>query len=126
MAIVKNIKYRYFLTDLLTNQIISEVPFTGVSYGRANRRAGDFTGDIAYIDATKDLNLYEATMPGRTGLYVTRNGVCVWGGMIWGRSYGVKDRKLNVRGAEFTSYFYHRNIWQTIQYGSNFIGGCRF
>jgi len=126
MAIVKNIKYRYFLTDLLTNQIISEVPFTGVSYGRANRRAGDFTGDIAYIDATKDLNLYEATMPGRTGLYVTRNGVCVWGGMIWGRSYGVKDRKLNVRGAEFTSYFYHRNIWQTIQYGSNFIGVAAF
>jgi hypothetical protein len=29
---------------------------------------------------------------------------------------------MGVEAAEFTSYFYHRNIWQTIQYGSEFIG----
>lgn len=126
MTIIKSVEYRYFLTDLLSNQIISEVPFTGVSYERVNRRAGSFSGSIAYLEATKELNLYEATMPGRTGLYVMRNGVCVWGGIIWSRSYDIDSRNLQVQGGEFLSYFYHRNIWQTLQYGSDFVGVANY
>lgn len=34
-----SVAYRYFLTDLLSNEVISEVPFSGVSFERANRRA---------------------------------------------------------------------------------------
>jgi hypothetical protein len=122
MTYETQVEYRYFLTDLLTNQVISEVPFKGVSYERANRRAGAFSGSIPFLEATKGLDLYEATMPGRTGLYVMRNGVCVWGGIIWTRSYDVASRSLEVNGSEFMSYFYRRQIWQTIQYGSQFIG----
>lgn len=122
MTLQEEVEYRYFLTDLLSNNIISEVPFKGVSYERANRRAGTFSGEIPFVEATKGLDLYEATMPGRTGVYIMRNGVCVWGGIIWSREYSVKDRTLAVEGAEFLSYLYHRQIWQTIQYGSNFIG----
>ncbi len=114
--------YRYFLTDLLSNEVISEVPFNGVSFERANRRAGSFSGTIPFIEATKGLDLYEATMPGRTGVYVLRDSVCVWGGIIWSRSYSVSEKELSVSGGEFLSYFYHRNIWQTIQYGSDFVG----
>lgn len=122
MAIPQNIEYRYYLTDLLTNQTISEVPFKGVSYERANRRAGEFSGTIPFIEATKGLNLYEATMPGRSGIYIMRNNVCVWGGIIWSRSYSVESKEMQVDGGEFLSYFYHRNIWQTLQFGSEFIG----
>lgn len=122
MTLETDITYRYFLTDLLTNQVISEVPFKGVSFERANRRAGEFSGTIPFLEATKGLNLYEATMPGRTGIYIMRNQVCVWGGIIWTRSYSVDSQELEVTGGEFMSYFYHRNIWQTLQYGSNFIG----
>jgi hypothetical protein len=122
MAIAQQNEYRYFLTDLLSNQIISEVPFKSVSFERTNRRAGSFSGTIPYIASTDGLNLYEATMPGRTGIYVMRNGVCVWGGIVWSRSYSLESRELGVEGGEFLSYFYHRNIWQTLQYGSEFIG----
>ena len=122
MAFQETVEYRYFLTDLLSNNIISEVPFRDVSFSRANRRAGEFSGTIAFVEATKGLDLYEATMPGRTGIYIVRNGVCVWGGIIWGRTYSVSEQTLEVTGAEFISYLYHRNIWQTIQYGSDFIG----
>jgi hypothetical protein len=116
------VEYRYFLTDLLTNQIISEVPFKDVSYERANRRAGSFSGKIPFIEATKGLDLYESTMPGRSGIYIMRNDVCVWGGIIWSRSYEAVSKELDVQGAEFMSYYYHRNIWQTLQYGSDFVG----
>jgi hypothetical protein len=116
------VEYRYFLTDLLTNQIISEVPFRDVSYERANRRAGSFSGKIPFIEATKGLDLYESTMPGRSGIYIMRNDICVWGGIIWSRSYEAVSKELDVQGAEFMSYYYHRNIWQTLQYGSDFVG----
>ena len=119
---MSKVVYRYFLTDLLSNQIIGEVPFSGVSFERTNRRAGSFSGTIPFIKTTKGLDLYEATMPGRTGLYVLRNNVCVWGGIVWGRGYNVSSRELSVSAGEFISYLYHRNIWQTLQYGSNFIG----
>lgn len=122
MAFEERVEYRYFLTDLLSNNIISEVPFKGVSFERANRRAGAFSGEIPFVEATKGLDLYEATMPGRTGIYIMRNGVCVWGGIIWSRTYSVTTQTMSVEGAEFMSYFYHRQIWQTIQYGSDFIG----
>lgn len=122
MTLQTSVEYRYFLTDLLSNTVIAEVPFKGVSYERANKKAGGFSGTIPFIPETKALDLYSSTMPGRTGLYVLRNGVCVWGGMIWGRQYSVSDKTLSVDAAEFTSYFYHRHIWQTIVYGSGYIG----
>jgi hypothetical protein len=126
MALQTNVEYRYFLTDLLSNTVISEVPFKGVSYQRVNRRAGEFSGDIPFVEATKGLDLYEATMPGRTGLYVMRNQVCVWGGILWSRTYNVESKTLQVSASEFISYFYHRNLWQTLQYGSEFIGIASF
>jgi hypothetical protein len=118
----EELTYRYFLTDLLTNNIISEIPFKSVSYERTNKKAGTFSGTIPYIPATSGLNLYESTMPGRTGLYIMRNDVCVWGGIIWSRTYDVVSRELKVDGAEFMSYFYHRNVWQTLIYGTDYVG----
>jgi hypothetical protein len=121
-----NVEYRYYLTDLVTNQVIAELPFTGVSYQRLIRKAGSFSGQIPAIEATRKYDLYETTMPGRTGLYVLRNGVCVWGGIIWSRKYDESSKTLSIDASEFTSYFYHRFVWKTISYGSPFIGVSSF
>lgn len=118
----KSLEYRYFLTDLLSNSLISEVPFKSVSYERTNRKAGSFSGTIPFIPSTGGLNLYEATMPGRTGIYIMRNDICVWGGIIWSRSYNVESKELKIDGSEFISYFYNRNIWQTLIYGTDYFG----
>lgn len=121
-----DVEYRYYLTDLLSNQVIAELPFTGVSYERVLRKAGGFSGSIPVIEATKKYDLYETTMPGRTGLYVLRNGQCVWGGIIWSRKYDESSKTLSVDASEFPSYFYHRFIWKTLSYGSEFIGISSF
>ena len=105
--------YRYFTTDLLTNQILAEIPFKGVSFERSIKAAGSFSGTIPVIPETASMDLYESTMPGKTGLYVVRDSVCIWGGIIWNRQYNVVERELSVSGSEFTSYFFHRNIWKT-------------
>jgi hypothetical protein len=106
-------QYRYFVTNLVTNELIAEIPFKGVSYERVLTGAGTFSGNIVSSPETASLSLYESTMPGRTGLYVVRDGVCVWGGIIWSRSYNVNDRVVQVSASEFTSYFHHRRIWKT-------------
>ncbi len=67
MTLETEVSYRYFLTDLLSNQVISEVPFKGVSFERANRRAGAFSGQIPFLEATKGLDLYEALCLGVQG-----------------------------------------------------------
>jgi hypothetical protein len=125
-ASLTDVTYRYFLTDLVSNEVLAEVPFSGVSYERQLRRAGSFSGTIPVIAATNKLNLYESTMPGRTGLYVMRNDVCVWGGIVWARTYSESSKTLSVDASEFISYFYHRHIWQTLVYGSEFIGVSSF
>lgn len=105
--------YRYFTTDLLSNTLLAEIPFVGVSFERSIKGAGKFKGTIPVIPETDSMSLYDFTMPGKTGLYVMRNGVCVWGGIIWGRNYNLIARELTVDGAEFTSYLHHRRIWKT-------------
>jgi hypothetical protein len=111
-------EYRYYVADLLTNNVLGEIPFTNVSFERSLSKAGSFSGTIPVIDATKAYNLYENTLPGKTALYILRNGVCVWGGIIWARQYNPLQKTLIVDGNEYISYFYHRAIWQTLYYGS--------
>jgi hypothetical protein len=111
-------EYRYFLVDLLTNQTIAEIPFVDVSYERALSKAGSFSGSIPVIDATVALDLYENTMPGKTCVFVLRNSVCVWGGIIWSRQYSPSAKKLTIDASEFLSYLYHRVLWQTLYYGT--------
>lgn len=134
--------YRYFTTDLLTNEVLSEIPFRNVSWQRALKAAGEFSGRIEIIDtdppetiyqigekSTKYSELiYNSTMPGKTGLYIMRDGVCVWGGIIWARKYDIVSRDLEVSASEFTSYFFHRVAWKTVQHSftgtiSTFGGG---
>jgi len=105
--------YRYITADLLSGDIIAEIPYRGVSYGRALRGAGAFQGKIPVITQTEALSLYKNTTPGQTALYVVRNGICVWGGIIWDRSYTATTQDLTVSASEFTSYLYRRVIWKT-------------
>jgi hypothetical protein len=107
------VEYRYFVCDLMTNELLAEIPFRGVSYTRSLTEAGTFTGDIAVTDDTYNLSLYENTLPAKTALYVLRDGVCVWGGIIWSRTYSLIDKVLSVTAAEFTSYLAHRVLWKT-------------
>jgi hypothetical protein len=113
--------YRYFTVDLMTDRILTEIPLRNVSYACSLKAAGRFQGKIPVTAETDSMSLYDSTMPGNTALYVMRNGVCVWGGIIWSRSYSFSSRDLEISASEFTSYLYHRKIWKTWnhQYGAS-------
>ncbi len=113
-------KYQFMVTDLVTNRILGQLPVEGASYTKAIRGAGGFSGTINDPNMLAQSDIYHNTMPGRTGLYVLRNGECVWGGIIWARQYSANSKSLTINGAEFPSYFYHRKLWRTF---NTVIGG---
>ena len=123
--------YRYFTADLITGAIVMEVPFSGVSWERKINSAGSFSGSIGAntSDSESDhFDLYNTTLPGKHALYVMRDSVCVWGGIIWSRDYDISSKVLNVSALEFVSYFDHRTFWKsfttdTYQASNNSGGG---
>ena len=105
-------RYKYYTVDIVSNKIVGEIPFEDVSYERSLKQPGAFEGKITISEQTNNLDLYNSTMPGRTALYVVRDNVATWGGIIWGRTYDLTGRSLAISATEFTSYLSHRVIWK--------------
>jgi len=59
------------------------------------------------------LNIINATIPARSAFYVDRNGVFVWGGVVWFRHYNSEAQRLSFAAREFESYFERRLITAT-------------
>ena len=111
--------YRYLFADLLTNSILAELPLTGVSFTQQLNTAGTFTGHLLLsgVNATA-LNIPNGTIPGRTVIYVDRNGVLVWGGILWNREYNYTAQIMSFQAREFESYFERRKITTTQVYNN--------
>lgn len=103
--------YRYRFADLLTGTWLAEVGMTGVSFGQKLNDSGTLNGTIHLSDwGVQEVGPKSATAPGRTGVYVDRNGVLVWGGLLWTRDYKSLDQTLDISAQEFLSYFDHRYL----------------
>jgi hypothetical protein len=109
--------YRYLFADLLTNAILAELPITGVNFTQQLNSAGTFSGHLLLSGVNaENLNVSAGTIPGRTAIYVDRNGVLVWGGVIWNREYNSTAQTLTFQAREFESYFERRKIANTLVY----------
>jgi hypothetical protein len=112
-SVATSVDYRYILTDTLTDNVLAEIPFVDVSYSTAVNEAGSFSGSFPITAETSVQDVYQNTLPGKTSLYILRNSICVWGGIISNRSYNVKDKTLEVTADEFLSYLDRRVVWKT-------------
>lgn len=109
--------YRYLFVDLLTNEIIAELPLTGVSFTQQLNQPGSFQGHLLLSGInTYQFNVDPSTIPGKCGLYVDRNGELIWGGVIWGRTYNSTEQKVTYNAREWLSYFERRRITQTVEF----------
>ena len=103
--------YTYYVADLLTGEIIGDLPLTGVGFTRVLNAPGTFRGSLHTRDPrVLALAPRRLTEPGRTALYVDRDGVLVWGGIIWTTRYTADDGALELGAADFLSYFEHRFV----------------
>ena len=78
---------RYLFGDLRTNEIIAEIPCQGVTVSDS-LEGGEFRASFG-LDLTgiRNDDTVSATLPGKSFAVVERNGVPIWGGIVWSRTY---------------------------------------
>lgn len=104
--------YTYLFCDLRTDTLLAELPLANVQYSFELNGIGRLSAVIPYSDETLPLDPETASTPGRTAVYVDRDGVLVWGGIVWTRD-PAKGGK-SIQAAEFLSYFQHRYVKKTL------------
>jgi hypothetical protein len=110
-------QYRYLLADLVTNDILAELPLTGVNFTQALNTPGSLSARILGSDVRESAyDIVTSTEPGRTAIYVDRDGVLIWGGIIWLRTWNTDSQTFNFSAREFGSYFERRRITTTVAF----------
>lgn len=104
--------YTYLFCDLVTDQVLAELPMADVTYSTELNGIGVLRGTVPYSDETLPLDPETATTPNRCVVYVDRDGVIVWGGIIWTREPATGGKQI--QAAEFLSYYQHRYVKQTL------------
>lgn len=104
-------RYTYYTADLATGTITDELPLYDATFSTELNEAGEFRARLPLGDPRVGVHRpRELTEPGRAALYVERDGVLVWGGVVWTVKYTSADRHLELGAAGFLSYFDHRRV----------------
>jgi hypothetical protein len=121
-------QYRYVTTELYQpgndpNPVISELPFTDVTFTQQLNSIGTFQGHVLLSGFnTSSLNVFAGTTPGKTILYVLYEdgGIStpIWSGVIWQREYNSDTQTLRVSAQEMISLYQKRKITSLKQYVS--------
>jgi hypothetical protein len=103
--------YKYLLGDVLTGDLLAEMPFSTASFSHVLNAPGAFSGTMSLKQKpSKLLELQSAINLGRNTLYVDREGVIVWGGFLWTESANLATAQTTFAGEGFHSYFRRRYI----------------
>lgn len=101
------ISYIYRTVDLRSNIVLEDIDLKSVQFTTVLNAQGSLNANLYVPDSVKGHLLENATIPGRTGLYVLRNGIPVWGGIIWKRDWDEKTFVYRLTCASWESYAYH-------------------
>jgi hypothetical protein len=103
--------YTYLVADLRTGTILDELPLTGVSFDKRLNDTGSLRGQLRVDDpGIRDREARLLTEPGRTAVYVDRDGQLLWGGIVWTTRYSAATATLELGASDFLSYFEHRRV----------------
>ena len=101
--------WSYLVADLRTNAILDELPLTAVTWTKKLNDTGTMLAswNIA-VDERRNANTL--TTPAKLALYAVRDGLPLWGGVIWTRSYDSFTQTVQIGCGDFGSYFDHRKV----------------
>ncbi len=106
--------YLYTAYDWSSKVPLLDLPLSDVTWEDPLNNGGQLTGSLP-LD-TRAADRLDAVDPARTLLCVDRNGVIVWGGWNWIRSWDKTSRKLKITSAQFDSYFDRRILRANLDY----------
>lgn len=104
--------YKYYFYDLLSGTLLDEfggamfgVNFSMFLSGQIGSKIGQFTGTFRADTSGRTVtDLLAATQPGRTSLWIDRDDVPVWCGILWSRTYQATGRTFELSAQTFESY----------------------
>ena len=102
--------FRVLAYDLNTNTLLTEIPANSLAFSRRLGDAGSISFSVALQSPTvraimSSVLAYDGVP---VAVYVDRNGVLVWGGVVWTTLYDKASGTLSYGGKEFLSYFDQR------------------
>ena len=107
----------YYSYDLMTNRMLSELPFTSATWSQRLNAAGAAAGSLNVVDPKVNrLEWQDATRPARSLLIVDIDGSIQWAGIIWTRKRS-SAYIASFTAAEIWSYFARR--LQTADFTTN-------
>ncbi|MEU7596443.1 hypothetical protein AB0B79_25935 [Streptomyces sp. NPDC039022] len=116
--------YTYLFCDLRTDTVLAELPLRDVKHSTELNGIGTLTGIVPYTSDTFPLDPDTATRPGRTAVYVDRDGVIMWGGIIWARDRAEGGKQI--QAAEFLSYYQRRFVKKTLSTDPSVLLDARY
>lgn len=97
----------------MSQQVIGELPINAATYEDYLRLPGVLSGNVTMKDATKNRDLLDA---GRRAVYVMRNGVIEWGGLMLTPTVPLGAEIVQVRCVGWLGWFDARDIWTDRQF----------
>jgi len=110
-------EYTYLACDWVTHAIIDELPLAGVSLGDPLNKGATLSINMS-TETDKASIQRDATAPYRTLLFVERNGLFIWGGWCWQRSWSSSSKKYSLGYGQFDTYFDQREIYPSVVYSA--------
>lgn len=102
-------EYRFLFADLKTNAILGELPLVSASWTEVLNRPGSFHGSMPLDHGDPTITAANFA-PAKTRIYVERDGVIVWGGILWTLDMDVAGNTLSFGCEGFLSYFRRRSF----------------
>lgn len=103
--------WTFSIADLHGGIVLADLPFDGINYTTPLNDAGTFGASIMLDDKiARKHDVRDLTTPGRRCLYAFRDGVPMYGGIIWTSTYASSSQTVQIAGADWWSYFDARKI----------------
>jgi len=122
MANFQYVTTNVYQSGSFSNDIIAELPFTGVNFTQQLNSVGTFSGHVL-LSGIHNLNVFDGTIPGKTILWVLYTNKAnvtkaVWSGVIWHREWDSETQTLSIQAQEMMSLYQRRRIATTKTYTS--------
>lgn len=99
--------YKYHWGNTLTGDIQGDIPFSNVEMTWVLSGAGTFSGEITTQDPEAYARGAASLLPGRTSIYVERDGDLIWAGIVWTMTYD-ESGIVKIGAKDYWSYFARR------------------
>jgi hypothetical protein len=113
--------YQLLWADLLTGEVQGEVPAETATFSHVLNAPGacNLTIPLRPNKPGQVATLTESTFaPGRTSIFVARDSVLIWGGILWSVEADVEQNSLVANANGFHSYFRKRLLRADLTYAA--------